>query len=108
MGSLFSLLSMVYIFILALSEFDINNEAQSTKEDVIKCLKKLLSFYSSNGQGDEMYLILMGTGRSSARLTHEELLQTIKSVLLLYKQEIQGTINVIVYNKDKDKVSIFD
>lgn len=98
----------ITFFLLALSEFDINNEAQSTKEDVIKCLKKLLSFYSSNGQGYEMYLTLMGTGRSRAGLTHEESLQTIKSVLSLYKQEIQGTINVIVYNKDKDKVSIFD
>ena len=98
----------ITFFLLALSEFDKNNEAQSTKDDVIKCLKKLLSFYSSNGQGFEMYLTLMGTGRSRAGLTHEESLQTIKSVLSLYKQEIQGTINVVVYNKDKGKVSIFD
>lgn len=98
----------ITFFLLALSEFDKNNEAQSTKDDVIKCLKKLLSFYSSNGQGFEMYLTLMGTGRSRAGLTHEESLQTIKSVLSLYKQKIQGTINVVVYNKDKGKVSIFD
>ncbi|MDE6662497.1 MAG: hypothetical protein K2K46_04050, partial [Lachnospiraceae bacterium] len=97
----------VTFFLLAISEFDENNRGQSSKEDIINCVKKLLEFYDVNGQGYEMYLTLMGTGRSRAGLSHEESLQTIKSVLSLYSQKIHGIINIVVYSKDKGKVSIF-
>lgn len=96
----------VEFFLLALSEFDENNKAQGSKEIVIKSLKSLLEFYDSNGQGYPMYITLMGTGRSRAGLTHYDSLQIIKSVCLLYKERIHGTINIVIYGKDKDKVTI--
>lgn len=95
-------------FLLAFSEFDKENEAQSTKENVIRCVKNLLTFYNSNGQGYDIYLTLLGTGMSRAGLSHEESFKTIKSVLMLYAKEIQGVVNIVVYSKDRDKVSIFD
>lgn len=98
----------VIFFLLSISEFDIDNKAQSSKEKIIKSLKSLLSFYDSNGQGYTLYLPLMGTGRARAGLTHKESLQTIKAVLLLYNEVIKGEINIVVYDKDSDKVSIFD
>lgn len=98
----------IEFFLLALSEFDENNKAQASKEEVIKCLKKLLEFYDINGQGYQMYITLMGTGRSRAGLTHYDSLQITKSVLSLYNEKIHGTINIVVYQKDRNKVSIFD
>ena len=95
-------------FLLALSEFDENNRAQSSKESIVDCLKKLLSFYDGNGQGFEIYITLMGTGLSRSGMSHEEALQTIKSVFQLYSDSIHGEFNIVIYHKDKEKVSIFD
>lgn len=72
------------------------------------CLKKLLSFYDGNGQGFKIYITLMGTGLSRSGMSHEEALQTIKSVFQLYSDSIHGEFNIIIYHKDKEKVSIFD
>lgn len=98
----------VEFFLLALSEFDENNKAQASKEEVINCLKKLLEFYDSNGQGYELYMPLMGTGRSRVGMTHFDSLQTIKSILSLYSEKIHGSVNIVIYQKDRDKVSILD
>jgi len=98
----------VEFFLLALSEFDENNKAQSSKDEVIKSLRSLLEFYDVNGQGYQMYITLMGTGRSRAGLTHHDSLQTITSLFSLYSEKIHGDINIVIYKKDRDKVSIFD
>lgn len=98
----------IEFFLLALSEFDENNKAQASKEEVINCLKKLLEFYDSNGQGYELYMTLIGTGRSRVGMTHFDSLQTIKSVLSLYSEKIHGSVNIVIYQKDRDKVSILD
>ena len=95
-------------FLMALSEFDENNKAQSSKESIVECLKKLLDFYDGNGQGFEIFITLMGTGLSRSGMSHEEALQTIKSVFQLYSDSIHGEFNIIIYHKDKGKVSIFD
>ncbi len=98
----------VEFYLLALSEFDENNKAQSSKDEVIKSLRSLLEFYDVNGQGYQMYITLMGTGRSRAGLTHRDSLQTITSLFSLYSEKIHGDINIVIYKKDRDKVSIFD
>ena len=98
----------VEFYLLALSEFDENNKAQSSKDEVFKSLRSLLEFYDVNGQGYQMYITLMGTGRSRAGLTHHDSLQTITSLFSLYSEKIHGDINIVIYKKDRDKVSIFD
>lgn len=98
----------VTFLLLALSEFNENNNAQSSKEILIKCLYNLVSFYNENCQGYKMYVPLMGTGLSRANLSHIESLHTIYSMFQLYSNKIHGEINIIIYYKDKDKVSIFN
>ncbi len=98
----------IEFFLLALSEFNENNKAQASKEEVIKCVEKLLDVYDTSGQGYEMFVPLMGTGRSRAELTHCDSLQIMKSIFLLYNERIHGKINITIYPKDRDKVSIFD
>lgn len=97
----------VNFFLLALTDFDDNNNAQSSKESIIECLKKMLDFYNENGQGFEIYIPLVGTGMARCGLSHEEALQTIKAVLQLYSDKITGEVNVVIYSKDKEKVSIY-
>ena len=93
--------------LMALSQFDENNNAQSKKNEVIKCTRKILDYCDIHGQGYELYMPLMGTGLSRAGLSHEESLQTIEAVFRLYNEKIHGDINIVIYYNDKTKVSIF-
>lgn len=97
----------VSYFLLALSEFNENNNANCSKEELIECLHKLIIFYDMNGQGFDLYLPLMGTNLSRANLSHQESLNIISSMFELYSDKIHGTINIVIYNKDKDKATIF-
>lgn len=94
-------------WLMALSEFDENNNAQSEKDEVIKCTKKILDYCDRHGQGYELYMPLMGTGLSRAGLSHEESLRVIETVLRLHSEKIHGNINIVIYYRDKTKVSIF-
>lgn len=98
----------VTFLLLALSEFDDNNRGQCSKDELIKCCKKLIEYYNNNGQGFDIFLPLMGTNLSRVGLSHVESLHTIKSVMELYNDRIHGNMNIIVYSKDKDEVSIFE
>lgn len=94
--------------LVALSEFNNNNNAHATRDIIIDCTKKLLSFINQNAQGRKCYIPLMGTGRSRANLTHKESLHVILSTMDLYNDEIISPLELVIYKKDKDKVSIFD
>lgn len=94
-------------FLFALSKFDKNNNAQCSKQEFIDSIHKLIKFYNQNGQGYEMFLPLMGTNLSRVGMSHEEALSIIESSLKLYKDELYGKINIVVYNKEKDKVTIY-
>lgn len=95
-------------FLAALSEFNENNNAQSSKRNVIQCISRILEAYDRKGQGYDIYIPLMGTGQSRAGLTHTESLRIIKSVLIQNTELIRGTVNVVIYGGDRDKVAIFD
>lgn len=94
--------------LVALSEFNNNNNAHATRDIIIECTKRLLSFINQNAQGRKCYIPLMGTGRSRANLTHKESIHVILSTMDLYNDEIISPLELVIYKKDKDKVSIFD
>lgn len=98
----------VIFFLLVLSEFDFNNNAQCNKDELIDCIKSLISFYDKRGQGFKMYLPLMGTNLSRVGLSHKDALNKITTLFKLYNDQIHGEVNIVVYDKDKDKVSILD
>lgn len=92
--------------LLALTDFDENNNAHVSVEKLEYVIKRLIEFYSQQGQGYEMVIPLMGTNLSRANISHEESLQIITSRLLLYKHSICGDVSVAIYPGDKDKVTI--
>lgn len=92
----------------ALSDFNQANVAHATKESVVSSLVSLLDFVNTQSQGDECYVPLVGTGMSRTSLSHEESLHTILSTIDLYREKLVGVVNVVIYNDDKSKVSIFD
>lgn len=98
----------INFILLALSEFDDRNNAHTTKDGLINCVHSLVEFINEQCQGKTCYIPIMGTGRSRTGLSHKESLHIILSTLDLYKEKIFSPINVVIYNKDKDQVSIFD
>ena len=95
-------------YLLALSEFDENLNAQCSKEDFVGCIQSLISFYDKNGQGNPAYLPLMGTGLSRVNISQSESLNIIVNMLRLNRDKIHGELDVVVYSKEKDMVSIHD
>lgn len=94
-------------YLLAISNFDDNNKATSTRRNIRNCVDELIDFYDINGQGYPIYIPLFGTGRSRADLTHQQAFKAIKSAILTNEKAIHGTLNIVIYKKDRDKVSIF-
>lgn len=97
----------VKFYLLAISKFDCLNNAQSTKKEVRNAIESLIDYYDKNGQADPMFIPLMGTGKSRANMTHIQFFNVIKSCILTSEKSITGEINIVVYSKDKERVSIF-
>lgn len=96
-------------FILfALSHFDDKNNAYVSKDTLIESTHKLLLFINQNCQGKKCYIPLMGTNLSRTGLSHKESLHILLSTMDLYNDSIFSPIEIIIFNKDKNKVSIFD
>lgn len=98
----------VDFILLSLTRFDENNKAFCNKEWLIEATEKLLKFIDSHCQGYNCYVPLMGTNLARTGLSHKEVLQTIVSVMELYNENIHYSMNVVIYEGDKSKVSIFD
>jgi len=97
----------VKFLLLVISTFDSNNNARSTKRNIRESVYDLIEYYDKKGQSDQLYMPLIGTGHSRADLSHEQSLRIIKSCILDSDKKIHGKMNVVVYEKDRDKVSIF-
>lgn len=95
-------------YLLVISKFNENNNARSSKRVITDAVDDLIEFYDSNGQGYPLFMPLMGTGFSRANLSHTQSLRVIKSCVLTSEEKINGTMNIIVFNGDRDKVSIFN
>lgn len=83
-------------YLLAISEFDEKNNAQSSKAEIEKAIIKLLENYESFGQGYEMLLPLLGTGKSRANLSPKESFNLIRDTILGNKKLINGQIKIII------------
>lgn len=95
-------------YLLVISEFNANNNAQSSKKIIIKATDDLIEFYDKNGQAYPIFIPLMGTGNSRANISHTQSLRIIKTCILNSEEKINGSMNIVVFNKEKDKVSIFN
>lgn len=94
-------------YLLVISKFNENNNARSSKRAITDAVDDLIEFYDKNGQSYPLFMPLMGTGSSRANITHVQSLRLIKSCILTSEEKINGSMNIIVFNGDRDKVSIF-
>lgn len=94
--------------LVALAAFDVNNVAHSTQTDLETVLQSVVSYHNQCGQGAKLMIPLMGTANSRMKLDHQESFDIIKNYLLLRKKDINGCIEIVVYQKDASKVSIWN
>ena len=97
----------VTFFLLAIAEFNKNNNAQSDGDLIVEAMRKLVHFYDMNGQGLPIYLPLMGTNLSRAGLSEEESYKKIHSLLELECDKLHGSATIVVYKRERHKVSIW-
>lgn len=89
-------------YLIAISEFDENNNAHSSKEEIIHCIDKLSVFYDRYGDGYDIYIPLIGTGKSRAAVSLQESYDIIVDCYKNNKSRIQGNIHIVI-NKDFEK-----
>lgn len=94
-------------YLLVISKFDLANKAKSARKEIRDSIDDLLEYYDNNGQGYPMYIPLIGTGRSRTGMSHQQAFKLLKSTILTNEKYINGVMTIVVYNGDKDKISIF-
>lgn len=97
------------IFLLtALSAFDEKNNAQSTSENLSNVIRSIVKYIDENGQGEPLYLPVMGTGLSRMNLEKNEAFHLIKYELLASSLRIHEKITIVIYSDSKNEISICD
>lgn len=93
-------------YLLALSEFDEKNNAQNTQEELRKTILKLIEFIGNYSQGYDVYIPVMGSGNSRTGIDDQTALELLSSNLKLNRNNLRGKISVVVYEGNRDKVTI--
>ena len=91
-------------YLLAISSFDKHNHAKSKPEYIEQAVTSLLDFYDINGQGYELYIPLLGTGRSRAGMSLQQSFDLIKQKYLDCIGSIHGKITIVISNDNKDEI----
>ena len=91
-------------FLTAISEFDGINNARGTPEDIKLAVCALAEVYDKYGQGYDMYLPLIGTGRSRTGLSLKEAYDLIVNELVNNKNKIHGCIHLVIRPEDWSEI----
>lgn len=97
----------VTYLLVALSEFDENNNAKSSDGDLLTCLASVLEWHRTKGQSANLYVPVMGTGSSSMGLDHQESFDRTIAFFRAHAGEVRGRVTVVVYPGDRGQVSIW-
>ena len=94
-------------YLWAISESDEWNKTQSTDNIIKQALESLIDFYDVYGQGADLYIPLVGTGRSRANMTHQESYELIKETVIANSSKIHGNVNIVVLPSEYEKIKVF-
>lgn len=93
-------------YLLGLSAFDANLNAQTTKEELIVSIQRLIEFCDHRSQGYPVVLPLIGSGRSRTNIELRDLLLYLVEAFAINRDKIRCDFHIVVWNGDKDKISI--
>ena len=83
-------------YLLAISAFDENNNAHATKDELREAIDKLSIYYDCNGDAHDIYIPLMGTGKSRAGISLQDSYDLICDCYRMNKSRIQGNIHIVI------------
>lgn len=101
--ALIETLNADYILV-AVSIFDEMNKAQSNPEIIETAVQSLLQTYDKIGQGYDMYIPLIGTGRSRAGLSIVGAYELLKNSIVKNADLIQGHIYLVIRPEDANEI----
>lgn len=93
-------------YLLGLSTFDSNLNAQTPKENLIVSIQRLIEFCDHRSQGYPVVLPLIGSGRSRTNIELPDLLSYIVEAFAINRDIINCDFHIVVWKNDKDKISI--
>ena len=91
-------------FLTAISEFDGINNAKGTPEDIKVSIRTLVDVYDKYGQGYDLYMPIIGTGRSRTGLSLKEAYDLIVRELKNNKNKIHGCIHLVIRPEDWNEI----
>lgn len=91
-------------YLLALSEFDDKNRAKSDVLHIKTAINTVLDYYDIEGQGFDLFIPLVGTGRSRAGLSLQQSYELIKNILL--KNKIYGRVHIVIHPDQVEQVNL--
>lgn len=86
----------VIYYLLAISQFDDHNNAQSSRDAIESAAASLAGFHDRYGQGADLYVPLIGTGMSRASLTHKESFDTLVQAFTNGRSHLLGKITIVL------------
>lgn len=86
-------------YLLPIADIEDNGKSFSNKDRIKSAITKLAKKYDAQGQGVEIYVPLIGTGRSRSNLSLKE---SFDLLVDSFSKEMHGKINIVVYEKDVD------
>ena len=91
-------------FLIAIADFNEQNSASSCPKDIEHALDVLIEVYDRQGQGYDMYLPLIGTGRSRSGLSMREAYELITGKIIENKNRIHGRVHLVLRPEDRNDI----
>ena len=91
-------------YLVALSEFDKHNNAYATKEEVLNVIDSLMDFYDKHGDGNDIYIPLLGTGKSRAGMSLQESYDSLQQYFKSNVSRVQGNVFIVVHKQFKNQM----
>ena len=93
-------------FLSAVSEFDEFNNAQSSPEKIDISIRSILRMYDKVGQGYDLYIPLIGTGRSRAGLSIKGAYALLTRSIVENGDLIHGHIYLVLRPEDRNEIEL--
>lgn len=96
-------------FLLAMSMFDKNLNAHTTKQDFVLAIQRLIEYCDRNSQGFPVLMPLLGSGLSRTGLEcYSDILRYIINTLRLNRDIINCDYHIYIRTQDKQKINFND
>lgn len=93
-------------YLLAMSTFDKNLNAHTSKQDFVLAIQRLIEYCDKNSQGFPVFMPLLGSGLSRTGLnSYSDILRYIIDTLRLNKDIMNCDYHIYLLPKDKQKIN---